>query len=161
MSSGRPWRLFPIAATIAAFLFFPLALFAADSWLDRMIQDAGEVKLAPETLAPTDYLIAVYAERMQDIPVSPAAIPRVPGPLASGCLSLVNIETASGQRSLASAAELTFGCTDLPSNAVIHVWTGLAWQPLPTDRRADGRMQTRFSQTATYGLFLVGDVPRI
>jgi hypothetical protein len=105
--------------------------------------------------------MAVYAERLEDSPVPPAARPAAPGALPHGCLPVVSIGTASGLHEFQKPAELSFGCTDLPANARIHAWLNGRWQPVPTERRADGRLHTQFTQAAVYGVFLVRDVPRI
>jgi hypothetical protein len=136
-------------------------VFAGDSWVDFALNDAGEITLAPRTLAPSDYVMAVYAERLEDLPLSPAAAPRAPGALPNGCLPLVSIDTASRTTQLPREADLTFGCTDLPPNAQIHAWINNAWQPLPTNRLPDGRLHTRFTHTAVYGVFLVPQNPLI
>lgn len=149
---GRALVAVPLLANAAS---------AKESWIDFALNDAGEVHLAPHTLAANDYVLATYAERLEDVALPDEAQPRTPGALPAGCLPVVNIATALGLPQLPRKADLVFGCSDLPPNAHVFAWINHAWRPLMSDRRPDGRLHVSFTQATVYGIFLVSDVPRI
>lgn len=137
------------------------AASAKDSWIDFALNDAGEVHLPPHTLASNDYVMATYAERLEDLSFPNVPQPSTPGTLPAGCLPVVNIATAQGLSQLPRQADLVFGCADLPTNAQVFAWIDDGWQPLVSSRTPDGRLHISFTKTTVYGVFLVSDVPRI
>ncbi|MBV9079992.1 MAG: hypothetical protein JO102_02610, partial [Elusimicrobia bacterium] len=126
------------------------------------LNDAGEVRLSPSAMNPSDFLVAVYAERLDELPVDPQIAATAPGETPTGCLPVVRIETTEGATQLEQPGEVIFGCTDAPVGSSVYVWRSGAWSRLPSIRTADGRVEAIFRDTAVYGLFLPSaEPPRI
>jgi hypothetical protein len=139
---------------------FPLN--AADDF-SVALRDTGGVEMPDSALKDADYLIAVYAQRPEDLPAPDLNRDSLPGTLPVNCLPLVQINTASGADRLGAAAEVSFGCTDLPAGVGVYALLHGRWTSLPTYRKDDGRVAAHFTETAVYGVFLLPeqDSPRI
>jgi hypothetical protein len=144
-----------LGSAVALILSIALAAPIRAADVSMAALDAGEVHLPKAALSQGDYLIAIYAERPEDLATTPAGLSDLPGTLPMNCLPLVSISSAGGEPALSKTAEVTFGCRDLPPQSGIFAFEAGRWRPVPTHRTSDGRLAANFTEMATFGVFLL------
>lgn len=153
MARHRPNRFPRALLLLFVVLLAPLPAPADD--ISIALQDAGHVVLPDAALQDRDFLIAVYAQRPEDLALPSLGQTELPGTLPLNCLPLVQINTASGAPRLNAAGEVSFGCRDLPPGTGVFAMRNGRWEPVATHRTQEGLIATRFVETAVFGVFLL------